>query len=56
MSSVYSSKPTDSTMTLELSLQINTKLQALLEDTILKNITLKVSTVNISEPCMDGTS
>lgn len=41
MSSVYSSKPTDSTMTLELSLQINKKLQALLEDTILKNMTLK---------------
>lgn len=29
-------------MTLELSLEINKKLQALLEDTILKNITLKV--------------
>lgn len=41
MSSVYSSKPNDSTMTLELSLQINKKLQALLEDTILKNMTLK---------------
>ena len=43
MSSVYSSKPTDSTMTLELSLEINKKLQALLEDTILKNMTLKES-------------
>ncbi|XP_028391499.1 coiled-coil domain-containing protein 186-like [Dendronephthya gigantea] len=43
MSSVYSSKATDSTMTLELSLEINSKLQALLEDTILKNITLKES-------------
>lgn len=30
-------------MTLDLSLEINRKLQALLEDTILKNITLKVS-------------
>lgn len=41
MSSVYSLKPTDATMTLELSLQINKKLQTLLEDTILKNMTLK---------------
>lgn len=29
-------------MTLELSLEINQKLQAVLEDTLLKNITLKV--------------
>jgi hypothetical protein len=29
-------------MTLELSLEINRKLQAVLEDTLLKNITLKV--------------
>ena len=29
-------------MTMDLSLQINHKLQAVLEDTILKNITLKV--------------
>lgn len=43
MSSVYSSKVTDSAMTLELSLEINRKLQAVLEDTLLKNITLKVS-------------
>ena len=28
-------------MTLELSLEINKKLQAVLEDTLLKNITLK---------------
>lgn len=32
----------ESEMTLELSLEINRKLQAVLEDTILKNITLKV--------------
>ena len=30
-------------MTIELSLEINKKLQAVLEDTLLKNITLKVS-------------
>ncbi|XP_078455486.1 coiled-coil domain-containing protein 186 isoform X2 [Lampetra planeri] len=41
MASVFSSQPADSTMTLELSLQINHKLQAVLEDTVLKNITLK---------------
>jgi len=41
MSSVYSSKPSDSNITLELSLEINKKLQAVLEDTLLKNITLK---------------
>ena len=29
-------------MTMELCLEINTKLQALLEDTLIKNITLKV--------------
>ena len=43
MASVYSSKPVDPDMTLELSLEINRKLQVVLEDTILKNITLKVS-------------
>jgi hypothetical protein len=43
MASLYSSKPIDGGMTLELSLEINRKLQAVLEDTILKNITLKVS-------------
>ena len=41
MASLYSSKVTDSAMTLELSLEINKKLQAVLEDTLLKNITLK---------------
>ena len=43
MASVYSAKSTDKSMTLDLSLTINRKLQAVLEDTILKNITLKVS-------------
>ena len=43
MASLYSSKPVgdSGTMTLELSLEINRKLQAVLEDTLLKNITLK---------------
>uniref|UniRef100_A0A4W3I3X0 Coiled-coil domain containing 186 n=1 Tax=Callorhinchus milii TaxID=7868 RepID=A0A4W3I3X0_CALMI len=43
MASLYTSHPADSGLTLELSLEINRKLQAVLEDTILKNITLKVS-------------
>ena len=42
MSSMYSSKANDTGLTLELSLEINQKLQAVLEDTLLKNITLKV--------------
>ncbi|CAG0915840.1 unnamed protein product [Notodromas monacha] len=41
MASVYSSRASDGSMTLELSLEINRKLQAILEDTLLKNITLK---------------
>ena len=41
MASLYSSKLSDSSMTLELSLEINRKLQAVLEDALLKNITLK---------------
>lgn len=43
MASVYSSRIADSNLTLELSLDINRKLQAVLEDALLKNITLKVS-------------
>ena len=42
MGSVYSSHNNDGTMTLDLSLEINRKLQAVLEDTLLKNMTLKV--------------
>jgi hypothetical protein len=42
MASLYTSKQSDANMTLELSLEINQKLQAVLEDTLLKNITLKV--------------
>ncbi len=45
MASLYTSHLQDGTMTLELSLEINHKLQAVLEDTLLKNITLKVSAI-----------
>ncbi|XP_064630212.1 coiled-coil domain-containing protein 186-like isoform X2 [Lineus longissimus] len=41
MASVYNSHPVDGSMTLDLSLEINRKFQAVLEDTLLKNITLK---------------
>lgn len=41
MSSIYGSKVTDSGLTFELCLEMNKKLQAVLEDTLLKNITLK---------------
>lgn len=43
MASLYTSHPADSGLTLDLSLEINRKLQAVLEDTLLKNITLKVT-------------
>ncbi|KAF0308045.1 Coiled-coil domain-containing protein 186 [Amphibalanus amphitrite] len=42
MASVYGSHSKDQAMTLELSLEINKKLQSVLEDTLLKNMTLKV--------------
>ncbi|XP_025830451.1 coiled-coil domain-containing protein 186-like [Agrilus planipennis] len=41
MASVYGSRVADNNLTLELSLDINRKLQAVLEDALLKNITLK---------------
>ncbi|KAK7109039.1 coiled-coil domain-containing protein 186-like isoform X2 [Littorina saxatilis] len=41
MASVYSQHQQDGTMTMDLSLEINKKLQAVLEDTLLKNMTLK---------------
>ena len=46
MASIYSSNrdSTSGGMTLDLSLEINRKLQAVLEDTLLKNIMLKVAT------------
>ncbi|XP_067657386.1 coiled-coil domain-containing protein 186-like isoform X2 [Haliotis asinina] len=43
MASVYSQHQQDGAMTLDLSLEINKKLQGVLEDTLLKNITLKES-------------
>ena len=43
MASLYKNSVNDSSMTLDLSLEINRKLQSVLEDTILKNITLKES-------------
>lgn len=43
MASLYNSQPADQSMTLDLSLEINSKLQSVLEDTLLKNITLKDS-------------
>ncbi|OAD59886.1 hypothetical protein WN48_06451, partial [Eufriesea mexicana] len=41
MASVYNQRVSDDNMTLELSLEINQKLQAVLEDALFKNITLK---------------
>ena len=38
---------TSSEMTLELSLEMNRKMQSVLEDTLLKNITLKVLCINV---------
>ncbi|XP_013063062.2 coiled-coil domain-containing protein 186-like isoform X1 [Biomphalaria glabrata] len=49
MASVYSVHQQDGTMTLDLSLQINRKLQAVLEDTLLKNITLKENLDTLGE-------
>ena len=45
MASVFSgsAQKISSDMTLELSIEINRKMQAVLEDTLLKNITLKVT-------------
>lgn len=42
MSSMYNMKTLDDGLNLELCLEINQKLQGVLEDTLLKNITLKV--------------
>lgn len=44
MASLYKAQCQDGrTMTVEFALEIASKLQAVLEDTLLKNITLKVS-------------
>ncbi|KAG2462862.1 CC186 protein, partial [Polypterus senegalus] len=48
MASLYTSHPSDSGLTLELSLEINRKLQAVLEDTLLKNITLKTVQITLT--------
>ena len=42
MSSMYNVKTLDDGLNLELCLEINQKLQTVLEDTIIKNMTLKV--------------
>ena len=49
MASVYGSENVDTGMTLELSLEINRKLQAVLEDTLLKNTTLKDNLSTLGE-------
>ncbi|CAH1785109.1 unnamed protein product, partial [Owenia fusiformis] len=49
MASVYSSHQSDGHLNLELSLEINKKLQAVLEDTLLKNITLKNNLETLGE-------
>lgn len=49
MASLYNSKAPDSGITLELSLEINRKLQTVLEDTLLKNITLKENINTLGE-------
>lgn len=49
MASMYSSRVADENLTLELSLDINRKLQAVLEDALLKNITLKKSVDTLGE-------
>lgn len=41
MASMFSSHNQDGRMTLELASEINQKLQAVLEDSLLKNLTLK---------------
>jgi len=46
MASLYSHQTLDEGMTLSLSLEINSKLQALLEDSLLKNIKLKASSIH----------
>ena len=47
MSSMYNLKSQDEGLNLELSLEINKKLQSLLEDTLLKNMTLKVTMIKL---------
>lgn len=49
MASLYNQRVSDDNMTLELSLEINQKLQAVLEDVLLKNITLKSNIDTLGE-------
>lgn len=42
MASVYNQKVSDENMTLKLSLEMNQKLYAVVEDTLFKNMALKV--------------
>ncbi|KAG7200853.1 hypothetical protein KM043_003218 [Ampulex compressa] len=49
MASVYNQRVSDENMTLELSLEINQKLQVGLEDALLKNITLKDNVDTLSK-------
>ena len=51
MATVFSGKPSTD-MNHELSLEMNRKMQSILEDTLLKNITLKVSSIGQS---LEGT-
>ena len=52
MASLYNSTSRDGHMTMDLSLQINHKLQAVLEDTLLKNMTLKVAPCSVVTVCV----
>lgn len=48
MASVFSSRQADGALTLDLALEISSKMQAVLEDTVLKNMTLKVFVLVLS--------
>ena len=52
MGSVFSGKSRISDITLDLSLEMNRKMQSVLEDTLLKNITLKVRYTYICYTCV----
>ena len=49
MASISNQQAKDDSLNLKLSLKINNQLQALFEDTLLKNITLKVSRFSIGQ-------
>jgi len=50
MATVFSGKHHSPDVTLELSLEMNRKMQSVLEDTLLKNITLKVCDSKLELP------